>query len=396
MKLISSHKMIDVSKKMFLSTDGLIYQISDLENRVNTLSRIAKISSGENHYLALTDNGYVYSWGTNTYGQLAKTSNSLTATVAKDVYDISAGDSISIIQKENGEVYAAGYNTDGRNGLGSITSTSALTKIDIGKQIETIYAGWSAHAAIADVDGFVYTTGTNTYGELGNGNNTKTSSYIKIGSTIVETDKDIYYLDINETQEVVCKLINTFNLKVDIVDDNKQNFTISIPDSTKLSLSEYNKVTALDYGLNNCTVTHNGTGKTKDIVIKTVKKMNDIIKGIRDCTLTDGIYEILVQGEIYKIELYNYYSDMQYSLDSGEETKTIELGNDTADETMLVVKYHGNLMVDKNVTLTAKTRKKGMYVCVLGDIVNNGEITMTKKRSKCSRRTRCILMGKYR
>lgn len=87
----------------------------------------------------------------------------------------------------------------------------------------------------------------------------------------------------------------------------------------------------------------------------------------------------MVQGEIYKIELYNYYNDVKYSLGAGEETKTIELGNDTADETMLVVKYHGNLEIDEGVTLTAKTRKKGMYVCVLGDIVNKGEITMTAK-----------------
>lgn len=271
-----------------------------------------------------------------------------------------------------------------------------MTRIDIGKPIEAICRGHAAHSAISDIDGFVYTSGTNASGELGNGNNTNSSSYMKIGSTIVTTDKDIYYLDINETSEVIPKLINTFNLKVDIVDDNKQNFTISIPDSTKLNLSDYNQVTALDYGLNNCTVTHTGTGKTKDIVIKTVKKMNDIIQGIRDSSLTDGIYEILVQGEIYKIEIYNYYNDMKYSLDSGEETKTVELGNDTADETMLVVKYHGDLEIDKGVTLTAKTRKKGMYVCVLGDTINNGEITMTKKRSKCRRRARCILMGKYR
>lgn len=100
MKLISSHKMIDVSRKMFLSTEGLIYHISDLENRVNNLSRIAKISSGKDHYLALTDNGYVYSWGNNNqYGELARTSSSLTAPVATDAYEISAGDDISFVKK---------------------------------------------------------------------------------------------------------------------------------------------------------------------------------------------------------------------------------------------------------------------------------------------------------
>lgn len=104
MKLISSHKMVDVSRKIFLSTEGLIYQISDLENRVNSLSRIAKISSGGGYngskfYLALTDNGYVYSWGDNTYGQLAKTSNSLTAPVSSDAYEISAVAAASFVRQ---------------------------------------------------------------------------------------------------------------------------------------------------------------------------------------------------------------------------------------------------------------------------------------------------------
>ena len=397
MKLISPNKMIDVSGKLFLSKEGYIYDISDLGNRLNSLSRISKISSGKEHYLALETNGNVYSWGgKNKYGELGKTSSSLTAVVTNNAYNISAGDEISFISKDDGESYSFGLNTSGQLGLGNTEYSRLLAKVDIGKPAKVISHGCGTHSAVADANGFVYMTGTNVAGELGNGNNTNSSNYIKIGDTIVETDKDTYYLDINETTEVVATLENTFNLKNDIVDDSKQNFTISIPDSTKLSLSEYNKVTAIDYGTNECIVTHNGTGKTKIIVMKTVKKMNDIIQGIRDCTLTDGIYEIAIQDEIYKIELYNYYSDMKYSLDSGEETKTIELGNDTADETMLVVKYHGNLEIDKYVTLTAKTRKKGMYVCVLGNIINNGEITMTARRSKCRRRTRCILMGKHR
>ena len=48
------------------------------------------------------------------------------------------------------------------------------------------------------------------------------------------------------------------------------------------------------------------------------------------------------------------------------------------------MKYHGNLTVDKGVTITANrvndlTYKKGMYLCVLGDIYNNGNISMTAR-----------------
>ena len=58
---------------------------------------------------------------------------------------------------------------------------------------------------------------------------------------------------------------------------------------------------------------------------------------------------------------------------------------------MLVVKYHKNLIVDSGVTLTANTAldaegketnltyKKGMYICVMGDILNFGNISMTAR-----------------
>ena len=73
----------------------------------------------------------------------------------------------------------------------------------------------------------------------------------------------------------------------------------------------------------------------------------------------------MVNGEIYNIELYNHYGDTIYEKDDGEEERIIEFGNDIPDERMLIVKYHGNLTIKEGVTLTAKTRKKGMYICVL-------------------------------
>ena len=51
---------------------------------------------------------------------------------------------------------------------------------------------------------------------------------------------------------------------------------------------------------------------------------------------------------------------------------------------MLIVKYHKNLTIDEGVTLTASrvndlTYKKGMYLCVMGELVNNGSISMTAR-----------------
>ncbi len=119
---------------------------------------------------------------------------------------------------------------------------------------------------------------------------------------------------------------------------------------------------------------------------------DSIVQGVIDSELENGTYTFRVIGNIngtnetknYKVELINYYDDVTYSLTSGQTSRTISLGDSTTEYKMLVVKYHGNLTVDKGVTLTATTvnnltYKKGMYICALGNIYNNGNISMTAR-----------------
>ncbi len=119
---------------------------------------------------------------------------------------------------------------------------------------------------------------------------------------------------------------------------------------------------------------------------------DSIVQGVIDSKLENGTYTFRVTGNInstketknYKVELINYYDDVTYSLDAGQTSKVVSLGDSTTEYKMLVVKYHGNLTVDKGVTLTATTvnnltYKKGMYICALGNIYNNGNISMTAR-----------------
>lgn len=115
-----------------------------------------------------------------------------------------------------------------------------------------------------------------------------------------------------------------------------------------------------------------------------VIEMESIVQGFRDIDLPDGEYKVSIEDEIYAIELINYYDDTRYSLEAGQTSKTISLGDSSTTYKMLVVKYHGNLIIDEGVTVTATkvgnyTYKKGMYLCVLGDIENNGTISMTAR-----------------
>ena len=119
---------------------------------------------------------------------------------------------------------------------------------------------------------------------------------------------------------------------------------------------------------------------------------DSIVQGVRDSELKNGTYTFRVTGNIngtnetkdYKVELINYYGDVTYALNAGETSKTVSLGDNTTEYKMLVVKYHKNLTINKGVTITATnvsnlTYKKGMYLCVMGELKNNGTISMTAR-----------------
>ena len=102
-------------------------------------------------------------------------------------------------------------------------------------------------------------------------------------------------------------------------------------------------------------------GGTTTIAADGAIECESIMTGIRDIRLPNGNYTLRVTAGSttisYPIELYNVYQDITY-------VRNRNIGSDTADQRMLVVKYWGNLTVNSGVTVTSATRKKGMYIHV--------------------------------
>jgi competence protein ComGC len=127
-----------------------------------------------------------------------------------------------------------------------------------------------------------------------------------------------------------------------------------------------------------CTGTINGNTKTleADITINIKPITGDsIISAVKNNNFPDGDYDLIANGVTYPVELINIRNDITYKSD----TPTISLGNTTADQRMLIVKYYGDVTIDSGVTLTASTRKKGMFIYATGSLTNNGTITMTAR-----------------
>jgi alpha-tubulin suppressor-like RCC1 family protein len=182
-----------------LMTDGTIYGtgfnmgqlgLNDQVGR-NTLTHISvpdgktvkNIACGRIHTIIITTDGYLYGTGFNDSGQLglddiAPTGNdSLFYLVFTriNVYDekipisVNCGDYHTIVQMADGTVYGTGTNDYGQLGQGNNTNAyRKLTLIPLpsGKRCKTIMTG-KFHTIISMTDGSIYACGQNTNYQLG-------------------------------------------------------------------------------------------------------------------------------------------------------------------------------------------------------------------------------------
>ena len=178
-------------------SQGLVTITTPYEIRIPNNDEVVQVSAGDNYSLILTINGEVYATGWNQEGQLGIGSFSsqptfaLTKTGIDNVVQISAGAHHSLFLKINGEVYACGSNSEGQLGIqyrsGNQVSPGKIT-IPGNAQVVQISAGHK-HSLFLTIDGDVYATGYNNYGQLGINNNT--SSITDPTKTVIDNVSQI-------------------------------------------------------------------------------------------------------------------------------------------------------------------------------------------------------------
>lgn len=139
--------------------------------QVTGLTGVTQISAGRLHGAAVTEDGSLYMWGNNNRGQLGDgtTEEHLTPVQISGlpaVYEAAAGGSHTVVSTDNG-IYAWGDNTYGQLGDGTWKRRFSPVKTDLSQQIRHITAGLSHTAAVTE-DGSVYTWGDNANSQLGN------------------------------------------------------------------------------------------------------------------------------------------------------------------------------------------------------------------------------------
>ena len=149
--------------------------------------KIVDISSGGEstqyvHSMALDDQGKVYTWGYDYYGELGNGAGGSSYTpiqisdssilAGKKIVSIEAGVAQSYALDDMGELFSWGYGEQGALGTGSMVNSQVPVSVTnsalAGETITQISAGYR-HAMALSSDNTVYSWGYNNYGQLGNG-----------------------------------------------------------------------------------------------------------------------------------------------------------------------------------------------------------------------------------
>lgn len=148
------------------------YTISPLPVQINGLAGTTAIAAGNAHNVALKNNGTVWTWGFNAFGQLGQgnTTDSSTPTQVAGlsvVTAIAAGGAHTLVLKNDGTVWSwgSGQTLNPNTVFDYVTTPRQVTGLS---NIIAIAAGGSASYAVRS-DGTVWAWGFNGQGQIGDG-----------------------------------------------------------------------------------------------------------------------------------------------------------------------------------------------------------------------------------
>ena len=147
----------------------------------------SKISTGANHIAGLRENGTIWSWGNTTAGALGNNNvfTSLTSPVSvvggfTSWCDINASARVGIAIQTNGTAWSWGYNSRGQLGDGTTVNKSSPVSVIGGFADWCQSSGGSRHNSAMKTNGTIWAWGCNDIGQLGDGTTLDKSSPVSV------------------------------------------------------------------------------------------------------------------------------------------------------------------------------------------------------------------------
>ena len=163
-------------------------QVTSLGNNASSLAAggYSQDVNRGGYSLALKEDGTVWAWGYNNYGQLglgdttSRSSPEQVTALGSSVKALAAGYYHSLALKGDGTVWACGFNSSGQLGLGDTTNRSSPVQVaSLGNSVKALAAGYY-HSLALQGDGTVWACGFNSSGQLGLGDTTNRSSPVQV------------------------------------------------------------------------------------------------------------------------------------------------------------------------------------------------------------------------
>ena len=142
------------------------------------------MSLGAEHTLILKRDSTIWAAGANLFGQLGidtethKMVTSFVKILSGGAKDVAAGGGHSMVLKQDGSVWSTGRNTFGQLGDGSKTDRHSFVKV-VPSYAQAVAAG-AEHSLAIMRDGSMWATGLNMQGQLGDGTTTNRDVFVKV------------------------------------------------------------------------------------------------------------------------------------------------------------------------------------------------------------------------
>eukprot|EP01155_Anaeramoeba_flamelloides_P050087 Anaeramoba_flamelloidesc41846_g3_i1.p1 GENE.c41846_g3_i1~~c41846_g3_i1.p1 ORF type:complete len:570 (-),score=132.03 c41846_g3_i1:1464-3173(-) len=171
-KMMATHQ----KATCFLSLEGDLYQaVSEYSEATKLeLKNVEELHGyGRDHFLALTKDKHVYTWGcSNSYGQMGTTDRSRKETPFhleffddKNIAHVYASECASFALSENGDLWCWGINNDADLGIGHFNDQ--YTPVVGHKKVAQYWTGNAGHGFYYTTEGKLMGFGSNSEGQLG-------------------------------------------------------------------------------------------------------------------------------------------------------------------------------------------------------------------------------------
>ena len=196
---------LDSSNSAVITADGQLYMcgsnhygqlgigsqddLSAFEKPVPGLTDVIAVDHNiDSSWAAITRDGQLYMWGYNGSGQLGDGTSTNAYSPVQPKFEepvriarVACGRYHTVALSTDGQVYTWGSNSIGQLGNGNTTDSKIPVRIEIegGKRISKVYAGLWSTAALTE-DGQLYMWGNNRYGQLGDGSTTDKYTPVKV------------------------------------------------------------------------------------------------------------------------------------------------------------------------------------------------------------------------